>query len=141
MKYLLDTDHISILQLRAGPEFATLVARTSRNSADLAFSIISLHEQALGAHTFISRAQGSIDLVRGYNLLVEILMGFSAATVLPFDDAAAAIFDSLRAQRVRIATMDLRIASIALSRGLVLLTRNARDFRQVPGLILEDWTL
>ena len=141
MKYLLDTDHISILQLRSGPEFATLVARTSRNSADLAFSIISLHEQAVGAHTFISRAQGSSDLVRGYNLLVEILIGFSAATVLPFDNAAVAIFDGLRAQRVRIATMDLRIASIALSRGLVLLTRNARDFRRVPGLVLEDWTL
>jgi tRNA(fMet)-specific endonuclease VapC len=54
--------------------------------------------------------------------------------------AALAVFDDLQAQRVRVATMDLRIAAIALSRGLVLLTRNSRDFARVPALVTEDWT-
>jgi tRNA(fMet)-specific endonuclease VapC len=44
------------------------------------------------------------------------------------------------AQRVRLATMDLRIGAIAIASGLVLLTRNMRDFGRVPGLITEDWT-
>jgi tRNA(fMet)-specific endonuclease VapC len=74
-------------------------------------------------------------------LLVENLQAFSAAPVLPFDAAAASIHDNLRTQRVRIATMDLRIAAIALSRSLILLTRNTRDFGKVPGLVTEDWTV
>ncbi len=36
--------------------------------------------------------------------------------------------------------MDLRIASIALSHDMTVLTRNVRDFEQVPDLRIEDWT-
>lgn len=61
--------------------------------------------------------------------------------VLPFDAAAAAEFASLRARKVRIGTMDLRIAAIAVTRNLTVLTRNSRDFTQVPGLKVEDWTV
>lgn len=141
MKYLFDTDHISFLQRRSGTEYINLAARiATHSSADFAFSVISLHEQVLGANTFINRAQTSANTIRGYTILQEILQAFSVAQVLPFDAGAAAIFDLVREQRVRIATMDLRIASIALSRNLVLLTRNNRDFSQVPILLVEDWT-
>ncbi len=80
------------------------------------------------------------DLVRGYAILQNVLQNFSAAIVLPFDTAAGTVFDGLQQQRVRVGTMDLRIASIALSQGLTLLTRNTRDFARVPGLLTEDWT-
>ncbi|MEH1841996.1 MAG: type II toxin-antitoxin system VapC family toxin [Nostoc sp.] len=142
MRYLLDTDHISFLQRRSGTEFLILAAHIAQHqSTDFAFSIVSFHEQVIGAHTFIMRSQTPGDVVRGYTLLMEIIRGFSAAPILPFDAGGVTIFEGLRAQRVRIARMDLRIASIALSRGLVLLTRNTSDFSKVPNLITQDWTV
>jgi tRNA(fMet)-specific endonuclease VapC len=142
VKFLLDTDHISILQRQAGPEFAALSIRLAQQQlSDLAFCVVSFHEQVLGCHTYLNRARTSADVVRGYQMLDRVLDAFAAAQVLPFDAGAAAVFDGLLTQRVRLAVMDLRIASIALSRGLVLLTRNLRDFGRVPGLLTEDWTL
>jgi len=44
-------------------------------------------------------------------------------------------------KRLQLATMDARIAAIALSRQLILLTRNLRDFGKVPELMIEDWTV
>ena len=35
--------------------------------------------------------------------------------------------------------MDLKIAATALVHGALLLSANLRDFRQVPGLMVEDW--
>jgi tRNA(fMet)-specific endonuclease VapC len=142
VKYLFDTDHVSILQRRSGREYANLVARAAMcPPSDRGFSIVSFHEQVLGAHSFISRSRTASDTIRGYEYLFEILLAFSSAPVVPFDAAAASVYDDLRRQRVRIPTMDLRIAAIALSRGLILLTRNRRDFGKVPGLVTEDWTL
>jgi tRNA(fMet)-specific endonuclease VapC len=142
LRFLLDTDHISILQRGAGQEFVALSGRVGRHkSSDLAFSIISFHEQIVGCHTYISRARDSAGVIRGYEMLTRVIRGFSVAPVLPFDTAAATAFDGLTTQRTRVGTMDLRIAAIALSRGLILLTRNVRDFGKVAGLQLMDWTV
>lgn len=142
MKYLLDTDHISFLQRRSSVEFTRLILRMGQYSQDdFALSIVSLHEQVLGAHDFINRGQTNNDVVRGYTLLMEILQSFSSAPILPFDVEAIAIFEDLRRQKIKVSTMDLRIATIALSRNLVLLTRNERDFSKVPDLVTENWTV
>ena len=142
MRFLLDTDHISILQRQSGPEYTALAARVARhNPADLAFSVISFHEQVLGCHTYISRARTPAEVVRGYGMLARVIRDFAAAPVLPFDAAAASAFDGLTAQRLRVGTMDRRIAAIALTHGLVLLTRNVSDFSKVAGLQIENWTV
>jgi len=88
-----------------------------------------------------NRAQTRTDIARGYTLLLETLHGFSTSPVLPFNAEAIEVFDGLRTQKIRISTMDLRIESIALSRNLVLLTRNVNDFSKVLGLTTEDWTV
>ncbi len=55
---------------------------------------------------------------------MKIIQSFGTAPILPFDAEAIAIFDELRGQKFPVSTMDLRIAAIAISRNLVLLTQN-----------------
>lgn len=142
MRYLLDTDHLSILQRGRGAEYEVLAARMAADSPDdFALCVVSLHEQLLGAHTYISRARTASDLVRGYALMEKVLSGFAIAEVLPFEAPAAAEYERLCGLSLRVAATDLKIASIAVSRGLALLTRNTRDFERIPGLVIEDWTV
>lgn len=142
MKYLLYTDHISFLQRRSSSEFIRLTLRMSQHSlSDFALSVISFHEQVIGAHSFFNRAQTNTDIARGYTLLLETLNSFAKAPVLPFDTKAIAIFDEMRSQKVRVSTMELRIAAIAISNNLVLLTRNTGNFSKVLSLRTEDWTM
>jgi predicted nucleic acid-binding protein len=66
-----------------------------------------------------------------------------AQIVLPFDTAAARTYGALRVDLERagtpLAEPDLRIASIAVARGLTLVSRNVRHFQRVPGLVVENW--
>jgi tRNA(fMet)-specific endonuclease VapC len=142
MKFVMDTDHISVIQHDQGTEFATLSRRIAQETfEELALTIVSFHEQVLGCHDYINRSRQPAGIVRGYAMLDRVLQTFSTAPVLPFDQAASELFDQLSGRRLRVGTMDLRIASIAISRGLILLTRNVSDFGKVPGLVTDDWTI
>lgn len=61
---------------------------------------------------------------------------FTRVPVLPFDADAALCYRSVPFERHR---FDHLIAAHALSLDLLLVTRNARDFQNVPGLRLENW--
>jgi tRNA(fMet)-specific endonuclease VapC len=55
-------------------------------------------------------------IVAGYARLEQVLKDFSCSQVLPFSLAASEVFEDLKQRKIRVATMDLRIASIAISR-------------------------
>jgi tRNA(fMet)-specific endonuclease VapC len=142
MKYLLDTDHLSILQRKAGTDYLRLSNwMTQFSVTDFACCVVSLHEQLLGAHNFLNQAKNSAGLVRGYQFLERLPRDYSTFALLPFDSASAAIHDGLLARNLRLGAMDLRLASIALVHGLIVLSRNLRDFGRVPGLSTEDRTV
>lgn len=71
-------------------------------------------------------------------------MFLAPLAVLPFDDAAFWAYGSLRAELERrstpIGALDTMIAAHALSQQAQLVTHNTREFAQVPGLQLADWT-
>lgn len=64
---------------------------------------------------------------------------FASWLVLPWDDDAADLFDSLKSLRQKVGTQDLKIASICLAHDATLLTRNLADFESVPGLRVGNW--
>ena len=140
MSHLLDTDHLTILAQQNGPEWTAIVGHINAvGQENVAASVVSFHEQILGCHNQLNQARKPTDLVRWYMLLAELLEMYAALPLIPFDDAAATTLAGLPGS-LRIGKMDLRIAAIALSRNLIVVTRNVRDFGQVPGLTIEDWT-
>lgn len=62
--------------------------------------------------------------------------------VLPFDGRAAAGFGAVMAQlpRPKRRTYDRQIAGHALSLDIPVVTSDRKDFADVGGLIVEDWT-
>lgn len=70
--------------------------------------------------------------------LGKTLALFAVAPVLPFDTAAARAYARVPFRR---GTFDRLIAAHALALGLTLVTNNERDFTDVPGLRVENWTL
>ena len=141
MKYLLDTDHASILDWPQGSDYAILCLNLSMHGTDeVGISVVSFQEQMLGANSHVSSAKNSKALLRGYELMAGIIDHYRTFPIVPFDHSALEIFDRLKSSRIKIPTMDLRIAAIALANDLTLVTRNRRDFELVEGLRLEDWT-
>jgi tRNA(fMet)-specific endonuclease VapC len=139
---ILDTDLVTILLLGSQPAAGRLQDRLrARSDVEAATTIITLQEQMQGRLASVNRCREGAQFVREYARLQAAFRSLSEMKVLPFDDAAQTRFDELQSLRLRVGTMDLRIASIALATGSVVLTRNLRDFTRVPGLIAEDWTL
>ena len=140
--FVLDTDHVGILQRQAAPQFGNLMRRISQYpEASFFVTIVSFHEQVLGWNAYLARAKDSSGIVRGYGKLEGILSDFARSQVLSYASAAADVFEELKRQRIRVGTMDLRIAAIALANGMTVLTRNRADFGRVPNLNVEDWTI
>jgi tRNA(fMet)-specific endonuclease VapC len=108
--------------------------------AEMVTTIISDEEQVRGWMAYIARLRSVTQQVDAYRRLHRQLDNYCRIPVLVFDAPAAVTFQRLRRTRLRIGTMDLKIAAIVLSREATLLSRNHADFGRVPGLQVEDWT-
>ncbi len=140
--YLLDTDTLSNL-LRRAPSTALITRLASVPPEQQFTSSITLGELVYGAHRLKDRA-GALLQRLDETLLPNL-------PVLPFDAAAARRYGEVRAELERRGTRsagsgqaptgdaDLRIASIALERGLTVATGNVRHFEKAPGLAVENW--
>lgn len=137
---LLDTDHLTILAFPRSQQHVRLRARMASSvDQDFVTTIVSAEEQLRGWLAEINRSRTVHQQIPAYERLLELLGFFGELSLIRFDARAAAEFDRLRTEKVRIGSMDLKIACIALVHNALLLSANMRDFGQVPGLRVEDW--
>jgi tRNA(fMet)-specific endonuclease VapC len=136
---ILDTDHVSIFAFKDHPRYASLMDRLDRANDVVSISIVTWEEQVRGWLMEIRRSKHFHEQVFPYEKLSSLIEFFSKWQILPFTTAAAARCQSLRRERVRIGSQDLKIAAIALADDALLLSANLADFRKVPGLRVENW--
>jgi len=135
---VLDTNHVSELGYGT-PAGLRLRNRLLTAVEDTATTIITAEEQMRGWLAQIHRLADPHQQIPAYLRLQERIEFFASWTVLPWDTAAADLFLSFRRQGVRIGSMDLKIACIALVHDATLLTRDTGHFAQVPELRVANW--
>ena len=131
MKWLLDTNAcIRYLNGRSPELRAKVVA-----AGDAAIVVCSV----VKAELFFGAAR-STDPTKTLAKQQHFLSRFAS---LPFDDAAASVFGTVRGHLTNIGQVigpnDLMIAAIGIANGVKLVSRNLAEFSRVPGLSVEDW--
>jgi tRNA(fMet)-specific endonuclease VapC len=138
---ILDTDCVSLLTQENLLQSSKLQQRLDNFVPDEIFTtIITFEEQMRGWLSFVAKAKTAEQQIYAYQKLHRFLENYRTANVLDYDENAASVFKELKANKIRIGTMDLKIASIAISRKAILISRNLKDFEEVPNLVVQDWT-
>ncbi len=136
--FVLDTDLLT-LYYRGHP----IVVRNvdAHSPTELAISILTVDEQLTGWYTLTRQARRPEEICRAYAHLGDAVVRLARWRILPYTEPAITRVAQLKALRLNVRLMDLRIAAIALENGAVVVTRNRRDFGRVPGLSVEDWSV
>ena len=136
--YLMDTDHISLLERGGANSLALQLRLDAIPLNEIATTIDTYEEQMRGWLARAAEASTPERVLIAYARLQTHIETFRDIPLLPFDAKASAEFERLRQARVRIGTMDPRIAAVALAIDATLLTRNLSDFGRIPGLLRAE---
>jgi tRNA(fMet)-specific endonuclease VapC len=136
---LLDADHLSVFTDARDPRHGLLNSRMESAEEPIACTIVSVEELLRGWLALIHRFRDVHRQTPAYLRLGQPFNVLSDWEIVLFDDRAADRFTLLRRQSIRIGTMDLKIASIALVIDARLVTANLRDDSLVPELRCENW--
>jgi tRNA(fMet)-specific endonuclease VapC len=135
--YVFDTDILSLYR-DGNPNLLKKVR--SQSPSERTTTVITVQEYLTGWYALIPRAKSPEQLERAYARLASATTFLSGTRILNFTQAAIARYEQLKSLKLNIGKMDLRIAAIVLEEQGILVSRNLRDFRRVPNLLVEDWT-
>jgi tRNA(fMet)-specific endonuclease VapC len=132
IRYLLDTN------------VCTDVLKGSSPHLDMRLRQCGAGELGVSAITVFEFFYGAYKSTRVDNNRMALAAFFLPLELIPFDENAAAIAGEVRALLERagspIGANDLLIAAQALALSIIVVTNNEREFRRVPGLLVENWT-
>ncbi len=134
--YVLDTDMLTLVQ-EGHPEASRRFLE--HDPEEVAVIVLSVEEQLSGWYTQLRKAKSAERLAWAYDRLTNNVRFLSRLQILTFNKAAIDRFEDLRKRKLKIGRIDLRIAVTVLEHKSILVTRNSRDFKKVPGLVIEDW--
>jgi tRNA(fMet)-specific endonuclease VapC len=134
--YILDTDTLSLYQ--HGHEGISARIRSVERS-QLAVTVIRIEEQLSGWYKMLRRARQAPELADAYGRLTKSVEVLSGLKILSFTEAAIERYEQLVKMKLNIGKMDVRVAAIALEQGGIVITRNLRDFQQIPNLPVGNW--
>jgi tRNA(fMet)-specific endonuclease VapC len=138
-RFLLDTDTVTLAHYGHPQAIQHLVQHPD---SDIAIPAISVQEQMRGWLARLNRLSVAKDVADWYDFLVKRMFPvWNRYELISFSEPAILRFEQLRAMRLNIGLMDLRISAVALQDGFTVVTRNQRDFNRVPGLTSEDWSV
>ena len=132
MRYMLDTNICIYLIKSHPPQVLRRLQALTQGSAVM--SVVTYAELRAGLEIQSSNKEHDEHVL---SLLVTRI------PVLPFTESDAESFGVLRAavrDRSRNA-MDRLIAAHAVNSGVILVTNNEADFKDYPGLVVENWAL
>ena|SRR5690554_800951 len=131
MKYMLDTN-ICIYIIKEKPK-KVLDKFHALDIGDVCISSITLAELQYGVEKSKYKERNKLALAAF----------LSSIEILPFSDNAAAEYGRIRANLEKqgniIGAYDLMIGAHALSENITLVTNNAKEFRRIENLSLENW--
>ena len=141
MTFALDTDIFSHLvkgHARVTSRYAEVIAA---NEHTVAVPAVVRVEVLRGRFNAITTAADGTAVLALYDLLRRTETSLEPFGILPVTRAAADRFDVLlKNKKLKNAGRpDLLIACIALAHGATLVTRNTKDFANIPGLKTENW--
>jgi tRNA(fMet)-specific endonuclease VapC len=136
--FVLDTDHFSELD-RATTAGDRLRKRINDADEAVFICIVTAEETLRGWLAKIHGCKNVAEQMPVYARLERSLRFLNNWVLLSWDEETVARYEQLRRSKVRIGTMDLKIASAALACDMTVLTRNTVDFAKVPGLRFENW--
>jgi len=131
-----------VLTLLAEGDVACLQKAALFPAAEQSVPIVVAEQVIRGRLNVIRQAEAGkakVPLDVAYRYFEGIIADLGQFAILSHSLSAETLVQAWRSQKIKVGISDLRIAAICVVHSATLISRNRRDFDQVPGLMVEYW--